>query len=359
MKRILTITVMMTALIMTGACGSSDEQEKTKEKQIPVRIQLVEQKDMPVVVEAIGRLEPRREVTLSAEIAGIVNEYTVDVGDRVETDGLVVRLKPMDYQLQLDEARANLASALARLDTVSKSFERSKKLLPRKVITPDAFEKSEAEYRGARAAVTQARALVSITAERLRKTQIRSPFSGWVARRMVELGQTLAPGTAVMNIVDFSMMRVRIHLSEHDYVHLDREDPVTVTIEALPEKTYTGRIDRIGIKADPMTNTFDVEVLVDNPDLTLKAGLAARVNLTSHVIKDAVMIPQSSVLYREKIKEVFIVGPDLIAESREIKIGQVKGSLIRVLEGLQSGDQLVVTGGQYLKSGDKVILSNN
>jgi multidrug efflux pump subunit AcrA (membrane-fusion protein) len=99
--------------------------------------------------------------------------------------------------------------------------------------------------------------------------------------------------------------------------------------------------------------------MVDNPDLFLKAGMTARVRVTTAVIPGVIMIPQSAVLYRKDRREVFVAGPEQKAEVREIELGRSEGALVQVLKGLIPGDRLVVTGGQYLKSGDRIMISDS
>ena len=106
-------------------------------------------------------------------------------------------------------------------------------------------------------------------------------------------------------------------------------------------------------------NSFDVEILVKNPDLSLKAGMTARVRITTAVIQDTILIPQSSILYRKDRKEVFIADPDQKAEARQVELGRAEGALVQILKGLAPGDRLVITGGQYLKSGDMLMISNS
>jgi RND family efflux transporter MFP subunit len=116
-------------------------------------------------------------------------------------------------------------------------------------------------------------------------------------------------------------------------------------------------VDKIGIKADSRTNTFEIEILVDNPDFRLKAGLTARVTIQTEVIPNAVMIPQNSVIFRESGKEVFVVDENNLAVARNVTLGRVDGSDVRILDGLNTGDKLVVAGGPYLKPGDKVVVT--
>ena len=359
MKRLHSLKSALVFLALIAACSPAKESsvQEEEKKPVPVRVIEVQKRDLPTVVAAVGRLAPNREVTLSAELGGVVESYSADIGDRVESGQTLVSIDPTDYRLALKEAEANLEVAQVRLDASKKSFTRTKNLLPRKVIAPDAYDKSEMDYKSSRATVTRVKTLVEIARERLDKTHIRAPFSGLIATRKVEIGQIVGMGQPLMTLVDLDAVRVFIHLPERDYVHLDRDDPITVAIEASPESLFTGRIDRIGIKADERTNTFDVEILVDNPDLFLKAGMTARVRVTTSVIPGAIMIPQSAVLYRKDRREVFVVGPDQKAEVREIDLGRSEGALIQILKGLIPGDRLVVTGGQYIKSGDPVTIS--
>ncbi len=346
-------------LALTTACSPPGKSEVQPKKPVPVQVMKVETRDLPVIVEAVGRLIANREVVISAEVGGIVNQYRADIGDKVNAGQLLVEIGPVDYQLALREAKANLAATLARLNSAEKTHNRSKVLLPRKVISQDAFEKSEAGYETARAGVDQVKALVKIAENRLDKTKITVPFKGLVAARMVEKGQMIGPGQPVMTVVDLGRMRVKVYISERDYVHLDQEDPVSVIVDAYPEKVFTGRVDRIEIKADARTNTFSIEVLVDNPNFLLKAGLSAHIRLTIRTLTDTILIPQSCILYKNEQKTVFVVDSNKKARLRVVEIGLSKGSRVQIRQGLKPGDSLVITGSQYLEPGDTVMISTS
>jgi RND family efflux transporter MFP subunit len=344
-------------VVFIAACSPPEKSEIQPKKQVSVQVIKIKTKDLPVIVESVGRLAANREVVISAEVGGIVMRYQADIGDKVKAGQFLVEIDPVDYRLALREAKANLAAAVARLNNAEKTYNRSKTLLPRKVISHDTFEKAEAGYQTAIAVVDQVKALVNITGNRLDKTKITVPFKGLVAARMVEKGQMIAPGQPVMTIVDLSRVRVKVYIPELNYVHLDQNDPVTVIVDAYPEKVINGRVDRIGIKADERTNTFAIEILVENPDLILKAGLSARVRLTTRTISDTILIPQSCILYKNEQQAVFIVDSNNKARLRVVGMGRSEGSMIQITNGLKPGDSLVITGGQYLEQGDTVTIS--
>ena len=347
-------------LSLAGSMGCNPREEEAASEKAPTPVKVVDLKavDLPVVVEEVGRLIPNREVALAAEVSGVVLAYHADVGDRVSAGQVLVELDPKDYSLALAEAEANQAAAKAQLEAAANAYKRARALLPREVISKDSYDKFVAEYKSAKAAVGRAEALVNISKERLNKTAIRAPFDGYITDSRVEVGQSVGMGQfmgqPIVGLADMSTMRVVVYLAEMEYVYLNKEDPVQVVVEAFPNQTFTGRIDQIGIKADERTNTFGVEILVDNPDLMLKAGLTARVRLTTQVISSTVLIPQSTILYREDRREVFVVDAEGRALAREVELGRAHGSQIQVISGLTPGDRLVVSGGQYLSSGDQV-----
>jgi RND family efflux transporter MFP subunit len=275
----------------------------------------------------------------------------------VDSGRSLAMLDTTDYALALREAEANLDAARVRRSAAKNTFERAGRLLPEKAITPELFDKAEAEYKSAKAQVAQLTNMVALARRRLEKTAVSAPFEGYVTQRFVELGQNISVGDPVMQVADMETMRVKIYINELDYVHLDKEDPVTITVEAYSQSPITGRVDKIGIKADARTNTFEIEILVDNPDFRLKAGLTARVAIQTEVIPNAVMIPQNSVIFRERSKEVFVVDENKLAVARNVVLGRVDGSHVRILEGLNPGDKLVVAGGQYLKPGTEVVVT--
>jgi len=329
-----------------------------QQKPVPVNTSVIHFENLPVVVESVGRLFPDREVTVSAEIPGEISHYSADVGDKVGKGMFLAEINPIDYELALAQAESNLGAATARLEAATSAYNRFKKLLPRKVISRDSFDKVESEYKTYLAQKIQAEVGVRIARERLKKTRLTAPFAGLIAARYIEQGQLIAFGDPVMTLADLDRMRAKVFLAEKDIVYVDDGDPVRITVEAYPNRVFQGVIDRIDIKADQATNTFGVEILLDNTDLLLKAGLSARVYLTTRVLRNIILIPQSAILFRENRTSVFVVDSDQMARERTVALGMARGDRIQIVDGLAEGDMLIVRGQNYVQTGEQVTVNN-
>ena len=222
-------------VILVACTATDDDAPGPPSQPRAVRTQTVVARDLPLVVKAVGRLLPNREVVVSAEVPGIVKHYDADVGASVDRGALLAKIDPGDYALALKEAEANLLAAQIKLPVEKRSFERARRLLPEKVITPELYDQAEASYQSAEALVVQLESIVAQARRRVKKTDIIAPFTAYVARRFVEKGQHIATGDPVIQLADLSAMRVKIHVNELDYVHVDPSDPVTVTVEAFPD----------------------------------------------------------------------------------------------------------------------------
>ena len=245
MRKIVVVMICLWGLAGVFACSPSDEHEIVKTKPRAVHVEKIVSRDLPLVVRSVGRLVPNREVVVSAEVTGILNALNADVGSKVELGTTLVKLDPVDYNLAINEAQANLVSSQARLAAAHKAYERAKHLLPAKAISEEVYDQLEAEYRTAKAQVTQLQAVASIARQRLSKTVIRAPFDGFVTQKFVEIGQNIAVGDPVMSIADMATMRVKIYINENDYVNLDQNDPVTVLVEAFSNTSLTGTLSNL------------------------------------------------------------------------------------------------------------------
>jgi membrane fusion protein (multidrug efflux system) len=187
---------------------------------------------------------------------------------------------------------------------------------------------------------------------------IRAPFAGQVKERSVTQGQYLKVQTPVMVIVNIDPLRVRLQVPEKMAAWVRTGQEVTVSVEAYPDRTFTGKINRINPSVNQQTRAFEVEALIDNRETMLKPGFFVKATIPSSFAVDALMVPQDALLYVYGVYKVFVIDGNTLKE-REVKIGERTGEEVEVIEGLTVGDRVALaTSGQELKEGAIVEIVN-
>jgi RND family efflux transporter MFP subunit len=360
------------------------------EKALPVTIAAVASREVRRPVESVGSLYAYDEVAVSAEVEGRAEKVYVDVGDHVTEGQVLVQILPIEYELAvaqqqalLDEARAKLGlpdtefdlvdltraasvkKAAADLANAEQKYRRTKDLVESGVLSRQNYDQDEANYNAAKAtydlaiqdvknlqaAIKQQQATTELAKKKLRDTSIRAPFDGFIKERAVTVGQylkTQMTAIPVFTIVNVDPMRVRLKVPEMMATWVPVGQPLTLTVEALPDRTFSGKIWRINPSDDPQTRTFDVEALVENHQRLLKPGFFAKASITSTKIEKVLFIPRRSVTYAYGIYKAYVVKGNKLKEI-EVKVGDQSGDDIEVLEGVQEGDHLAVAAeGQEL-----------
>ncbi|MBI1761084.1 MAG: efflux RND transporter periplasmic adaptor subunit [Acidobacteria bacterium] len=395
----LKLMLAVCALCLLTACSRKDatkaeaEKPKTLPAKTKVKLIAVTQQQQQRAVEAVGSLFAFDEVTVSAEAEGRVEQVLVDVGDRVSKGQLLARISPVEFELTMEQQRAALAQSRARLGLreedgelkdvrqaaevkkaaadladAEQRFKRAEALLESGVIARQVFDEADSKFKAAkatydlavqqvenlRASMQQTQATLNLASKRLKDTQIRAPFAGAVKVRSVTAGQYLKIQTPVMTLVNVDPLRVRLNVPEKmsPWVRVGRS--VNLTLEAFPNRTFTGRIARINPSVDEKTRTFEVEALVVNRGGELKPGSFVKATLQSDKVDAILTIPQTAAAYLFGTYKVFVIQGKTLKE-REVKLGDHFGERVEILEGLQLNDKVAVgEGGQVLKDGMEV-----
>jgi len=178
---------------------------------------------------------------------------------------------------------------------------------------------------------------------------VTAPISGTVAKILVDIGATVTPQVPVVMIVDISRIKVSFNAPEMDAQCFKLNSPVTITVDAIPDKKFTGYITEISPVIDPMTKTVGVKAMISG-SAGLRPGMTARISLNLGERKNVIAIPQDALVDNS----VFVVKKDSITERRPVKIGLVGDEMVEVLEGLIENEFVVVLGQQRLAGGEKV-----
>jgi RND family efflux transporter MFP subunit len=362
-------------------------------KPVKARVVPVAERQLRRSVEAVGTLFPMNEVTVGAEVDGRVARVFVDVGDKVGPGRPLVEIAPTELSLTaeqqaaaLDQVRAQLGlpdasadvgkvddaaevrrAAADRSDAAQK-FERARSLFEEGLISRGNFDEAEARAKAAqatyemarqnvenlRAQVAQRSAGLALARKKLADTVIRAPFAGQVKQRLVTVGQYVKVQTPVMVIVDADPLRVRLQVPEKVAAFVAVGQPVSVRVEAYPDRAFEGKISRINPSVDAQTRSFEVEALLDNRDGALKPGFFAKASVASSRVDKALLVPGEALRYRYGVYKVFTVASRTLKE-REVKLGEREGSDVEISDGLSASDSVAVpVSGEELRDGATV-----
>lgn len=261
--------------------------------------------NLRITAEATGTIEPIRTVEVKSKAGGEILEMLVDVGDEVEPGTLMARVDPRDVQNRYDQAKADFEVAQASFSNAQAQFDRNQQLLEAGVITQQEFESSNLQYANAQASLTRAQTNFDLAELQLNDVTIRAPLAGTVLTRNVEEGSVIqsasgnvSGGTALFTMAELSSMRVRTLVDETDLGDLQAGMVATVTVEAYPDRTFRGEVEKIEPQAVVQSNVtmFPVIITLDNSSGLLKSGMNAEVEILIDQANDVILIPNNTVV---------------------------------------------------------------
>lgn len=350
--KIIPLVFLLLFIIITPACKKK-ETKAPVEKLVNVRVQAVEEKPLKPFVETIGTLNPYEEVIVSAEVDGILKEVKVDNGTAISRGMLLTVIDDTDYGLEVKRAEAALRQANATMSNTKLEFERKQALYKEQLVTQQQFDDVSTRLSLAESDVERAKAALSLAKQKLIKTRIYSPLSGYVKEKKVSAGDYVKNGTNLFVIIQNNPLKLNFTVTEKDVGKLRKGQDVAFKVDAFPDRGFKGKLNIIYPSLEEKTRTLQVEALVPNADGALKPGLFAHAILYTGAERNTVLVPIISLLYEGETIKVFVVEGDR-AKERSIKTGQKYGEMMEVVEGLKGGENVVIAGQQNLSEGVKV-----
>ncbi len=380
-KRRKKLLIVLVVLVALGAIVMGNLRSK-REKTVRVTVEKAGKQDLTSIISASGEIKPKKNVNISAQVPGRIIKIGVVEGQEVKAGAFLLKLDSTQYEANADRdrnyiraANADLIQSQARLQRDKNSYDRQVKLFDDNLISKDQLEASKAQYDVSVAQanaisfqIKQAEASLTSTLDSLAKTTYVSPIDGVITSLQVEEGETAIigtmnnPGTVMLTIADLSVMEVEVEVDETDVVGVALGQNAKIRVDALPETTFTGKVTEIGssalqqstgISSTQESKDFKVVVTLDDPSHKLKPGLSASADIVVAERKQALAVPISALVLRDKpqtdktapaeAKEeegVFVV------ENERVKFvpvgkGITGGMMIEIVSGLQEGQSLV------------------
>lgn len=294
---------------------------------------------LPQYITAVGSLRSDESVILRPEIAGRITEILFREGQRVAKGATLVRLDRAIPMAELQQARANLVLARSK-------HERAVDLAGRNFISGQAQDEAKniLEIAAAAAALAEAR---------LARTELKAPFSGVIGLRGVSVGDYVKEGADLVNLEAIDPMKVDLRVPEVFLREVRVGQAIEVALDALPGKTYDGRVIALNPLVDAAGRSIVIRAQVRNQDAALRPGMFARVRLITRAEKESLVLPEEALVPQGSERFVFRV-VDRRAVRVKVETGQRRGGQVEILKGVSKGD-VVVTAGQ-LKLRDGVLV---
>ena len=385
--------------VLGGAAFMSARQ--SNDRGVEVRTEAIEARDLVEIVTASGNIRARRTVDISSDVSARVSELLIDEGDDVVAGQVLIRLEQDQYQAALSRTEAQLAQAEAQESQQQANLLRAERdrnrllalrardsiLVSRQQLDDSAtdVEIQQAMLSSAQYGVSQARAGVDESQDRLSKTVFIAPMAGKVTRLNVEEGETVIigtmnnPGSLVLTISDLSVIEVVVKVDETDVSAIALMDSASIRIDAFPDREFAGRVTEIGNSAiNPPSQAaagqqaaidFEVVLTLEASDAPLRPDLSATADVVVERRPNAVAVPIIALTVRDSeadeqlveteptdVEGVFLVADGAVS-FQPVEVGIAGQEFFEVLSGLSAGDTVVA--GPYqrirqLRDGDLI-----
>lgn len=402
------IILLLVTIIFLAGCG---EKKTTAEDEIqrPIPVNVV--KAVRTTVESIvtlnARVEAVKQVNVSAKTPGKVERVNVQIGEKVNKGDVLFVLEQKDIRLSVAQAEAayNIAKASynkvtgggleqqmvqlksgyeiakANYEDAKLNYERTKELHEAGGVSKQAFEGAEIKFKlseeqyisakanyeltkvkinpenieTAKAQLQQAKAAYDIAKSQLDNTEVKSPMDGVVASKSVKVGEMTSSAVPAMSIADLSSAVVKVGVTEEIINKIKVGDKVKVKVKVASDNAFDGTISSISPVADARTQTYQVEILIQNNTGMIKGGMFAEIMIAVDKAVNALAVPLESIIDDSGKKIIYITDGNK-AIKREITAGYSDGVIIQVLQGLKDGETVVSKGQTYLQDETKIII---
>ena len=297
------------------------------------------------VAVAQARLVPQESVYASTveayavnnimpQSGGRIRKINVEVGDYVQRGQV---LAEMD-RLQLDQLELQVKN-----DEIE--YERLKSLYEEGGVSKSDFETAELGYKVRKSNYNNVK----------ENTILRSPITGYVSARNFDKGDMFGMSAPIFTVQQVVPVKLLVGVSESEYTKVKKGDKVSLTVDAIPGKTFQGKIERLYPTIDAVTHTFKAEVVVPNADKVLRPGMYARVTVNFGDRK-SVIVPDKCLVKQEGTgtRFIYVLGEDSTVSYIPVTVGRHMGAEYEIVAGLQDGQKVVVKGQAALKDGMKV-----
>jgi membrane fusion protein (multidrug efflux system) len=282
---------------------------------------------------AVGSITAVQGVTITPELAGTVSEIAFESGAVVNKGDLIVR-----FDTRTEEAQ--LKAANAQLEWTRLSVERARKLHTDSTVSQSELDQAEASFQQAKANADAIQAAID-------KKTIRAPFAGKLGIRQVNLGEYVDAGKPIVSLQSLTPVYADFSLPQQSLSQIKTGMTVRVSLDTYTNKTFQGTLTAVNPNLDESTRSVRLQATLDNPDLLMRPGMFARIEVVLPSVEDVLVIPATAILSAPYGDSVYLIEKStngLVAKQQFVHVGRSRGDFVSVDNGLKEGDHVVSSG---------------
>ena len=364
--------VLLGSLILTANVLVSCDSKPTSTSAPPPAVTVSHplQKSITEWDEYTGRFTPLETVEIRARVSGFIDSVHFHEGQIVKKDDLLFVIDQRPYQIAVEQAKADIERAQAKLDIATQDVNRATPLIQSQTLTEREFDTRKSIQRDASGQLAAANAALKQAQLNLEWTEVRAPIAGRISDKRVDAGNLITGGQTGATLLSVIVSIDPIHFvfdgSESDFLHYlrlaaagtrpssrDAPNPVAVRLADETEFTHMGRMDFVDNAVNPKTGTIRGRAIFDNKDGFLTPGFFGRLRLFGGT-HDALLIPDGAIASDQANKIVFTVAEDGTVGTKRVELGPIIDGLRVVRSGLAPTDRIVIDGLPRARPGQKV-----
>ncbi|WP_141914199.1 MULTISPECIES: efflux RND transporter periplasmic adaptor subunit [unclassified Herbaspirillum] len=348
----------MLALSLALALGACSKPAPVAEAPREVVVLQAQQRNAAQVLHLPAEVQARFVTAMSFRVAGQLVERRVHLGDAVRKGQAVARLDPADAEHNAASARADLASARQHLDAAEKQLKRDTEQARENLISTQQLEQSQDAHAAAQAQFKAAQARAAVAGNQRDYTVLLAEHDGVISAEQANTGDVLSAGQPVFSLAWSGAVDVITDVADNQVAGIRPGAPATVTLPALPGRSFGGRVREVSPAADPQSRTYRVKVTLEQPDAALRLGMTGEVAIAPEAgqrqAAPVMVLPATALFHQGDKPAVWIVGGDGKLELRAVTVAAYGERSISLAQGVGADDKVVVQGVHTLTAGEKV-----
>lgn len=353
-QAVIALALCTACAVWTAGCGQEEVAEEITLRSVETSIAGTSAISSDFTYS--GKAAPSKQVSIVPTVPGKVIDFNYEVGDAVGQGAVLFTVDSGDLLNNMRSLEASYKVAELGYQNAKTTYESNSVLYEEGIIAKDEFDKVKYSYESAEAQLESIQVQMDTLQKNINDCAVTSPMRGVVSQRNVERGSFASQASPAYTVMDLSVIKVEVGVSEQVVNTIRVGDTVSVTMTAVSAEPLTGKVSTIAPAAD-QSGTYNVKIEMDNSENAIKSGMMAEVNFTMESAEDTIVMPRNAVIEKDGETYVYIV-EDGKAKKVDVVLGIESADTIEIAEGLTAGDAVITKGQTYVSDGEEVKVLN-